>query len=105
MNDEQQYTTFVLDDTGYQTTTTPKFDRRKRYAAKDPKKLTAFIPGVIRRVDAAPGQKVSWGQRVLVLEAMKMKNDVAAPVEGVVKAVHVAVGQMVTKDQMLIEFE
>lgn len=106
MNDEQQqYTSFVLDDTQYQTTTTPTFDRRKRYVAKDPKKLTAFIPGIIRKVDAAVGQKVAWGQRILVLEAMKMKNDVAAPIDGVVKAVHIAEGQMVAKGQLLIEFE
>ena len=42
---------------------------------------------------------------MLVLEAMKMKNDLLSPLEGKVKAIYVNVGQMVTKGQLLLEFE
>jgi len=48
---------------------------------------------------------VRWGDGLLVLEAMKMKNDITSPRHGVIKAIHVEVGAMVAKGQLLIEFE
>ncbi len=95
----------VVDDTKYSTLHTTKFRRRSRYTPKDPKKLLAFIPGIIRVISVRPGQKVSRGQSLLILEAMKMKNDVTAPLDGTVRTVNVAVGDMVTKNHLLIEFE
>jgi biotin carboxyl carrier protein len=105
MTDDAPLSPFLLDDTQYQTRYTQKFLMRKRYVAKDPAKLTAFIPGIIRALYVSPGQKVRWGERLLVLEAMKMKNDVTAPMDAVIKAIHVQTGQMVTKEQLLIEFD
>jgi biotin carboxyl carrier protein len=67
--------------------------------------MLAYIPGIIRKIHVTPGQKVKWGDQVLILEAMKMKNDVTAPLDGTIKSVHVKVGTMVAKNQLLIEFE
>jgi pyruvate carboxylase len=97
--------TLVIDDTAYQTRLTKKFARRKPYAPKDPKRIAAFIPGVIRDVRVAPGDHVRRGQSLLVLEAMKMQNDLGAQDEGVIKAVHVSPGETVAKGQLLIELE
>jgi len=97
--------TFVLDDRAYQTKLTRKFAGRKPYVPPDPRRVAAHIPGVIRKVYVAPGQKVLRGERLLVLEAMKMQNDLVAHDAGAVGRVHVQEGQMVAKGQLLLEFE
>lgn len=97
--------TLHLEDAAYETRLTKKFSRRRFYEAPDPKKLQAFIPGVIQKVHVKPGQKVRRGEPLLVLEAMKMKNDMASPLDGVVRDIYVRVGQMVAKGVLLLEFE
>lgn len=102
---EEVFKTLIIDDTAYETRWTGKFARRRGYEPTDPKKLLAFIPGVIQAITVRPGQRVRRGDSLLVLEAMKMKNDVTAPHDGVVKAIPVSLGQMVTKGELMIEFE
>ncbi len=97
--------TLTLNDTAYETTFTRKFAHRKPYAPKDPKLLTAIIPGLILDLLVGPGDPVRRGQSLLVLEAMKMQNHIAAPEGGIIKAFLVAPGDMVTKGQLLVEFE
>jgi len=97
--------TISLNDTVYETTLTKKYARRKPYVPKDPRRLTAIIPGLILEVLVAPGDPVRFGQSLLVLEAMKMQNHIAAHDSVTVKAVHVAPGDTVTKGQLLMEFD
>lgn len=96
--------TLTLDDRAYETRHTRKFERRKPYAPKDPRKLHAYIPGVIRKVYVEEGQAVRRGEALLVLEAMKMQNDLLAKEGGDVKSIHVKTGEMVAKGQLLMEF-
>ena len=100
-----EYKRFVVDDTSYETYLTQKFEKRKAYVAPDPRRVDAAIPGVIEEVQVRRGQKVRRGESLLVLEAMKMKNDVVAPRDGVILDVRVARGQMVTRGQLLVELE
>jgi len=95
----------VVDDTAYKTTLTRKFRERAVYRRADPKLVPAHLPGVIREVSVSPGDIVRWGQGLLVLEAMKMQNDITAHRDGVVRSVHVRPGQMVPKGFVLLEFE
>ena len=67
--------------------------------------LKAPMPGLVVRVLAEPGQTVAAGSGVVVLEAMKMENELKAAAQGVVKAVHVRPGQAVEKGMVLVEFE
>jgi len=96
--------TFIVDDAKYVTTYTKKFLSRKKYVADDPKKMLAVIPGIIRKILIKRGDKVKRGQSILILEAMKMKNDVSSPMDGTIKAVHISEGTMVSKNQILVEF-
>jgi biotin carboxyl carrier protein len=105
MSHEEVYKTLVVDDTTYQTRWTVKFARRARYQPPDPKKVLAFIPGVIRGIHVRPGQRVRRGDSLVVLEAMKMLNDITALRDGVVKAVFATVGQMLTKGEVILELE
>jgi propionyl-CoA carboxylase alpha chain len=75
------------------------FTRPSRFpdptAAAQPGSLLAPMPGMVVAVAAAPGDKVAAGAPMVVLEAMKMQHTVAAPVDGVLTELLVAVGDQV----------
>lgn len=66
-------------------------------------RVKAPIPGRIVRVLVEPGQPVEVGQPVVVLEAMKMENEIQAPRPGTVTSLHVAPGQTVALHELLLE--
>ncbi|SDR93585.1 Biotin-requiring enzyme [Polaribacter sp. KT25b] len=66
-------------------------------------KVIAPIPGTVLSIDVKVGDEVKLGDRLLVLEAMKMENNIASEKAGTVKAVHVNVGQQVLQSELLIE--
>ncbi len=57
--------------------------------------VTSPLPGVIIEVSVTAGQAVKAGQKVAVLEAMKMENEIQAPKDGTVTAVHVSKGDSI----------
>jgi biotin carboxyl carrier protein len=63
--------------------------------------LRAIIPGRVVAVSVAPGDPVSAGQQLLVVEAMKMQNEVRAPSAGVVERLAVAEGQTIELGDLL----
>ncbi len=67
--------------------------------------LKAPMPGLVLRVQVEPGQRVTAGAGLVVLEAMKMENELKAPAPAVIKAVRVQPGAAVEKGQVLLEFE
>lgn len=73
--------------------------------ASGPSRLMAPIPGKVVAVKAAAGDEVAAGQPLVVLEAMKMENELAAEQPGRVVAIHVADGDTVESGQLLIELE
>ena len=76
---------------------------------KAPPDLSRFVlspmPGLLVDVAVAVGQKVQAGERVAVIEAMKMENVLFAAQDGVVKKVVASKGESLTVDQMIVEFE
>jgi len=70
-----------------------------------PAPLVAPMPGLIVRVHVAPGDSVQAGQGLIVMEAMKMENELRAQAAGVVKAVLVQPGTAVEKGATLVELE
>lgn len=95
----------IVDDTPYETTYTKKFLSRKPYQENDPGKMTAFIPGIIRKMFIYEGKRAKKGENLLILEAMKMENTVCAPSDIIIKKIHVKEGDVVTKNQLLLEIE
>ncbi|MBY0323392.1 MAG: acetyl/propionyl/methylcrotonyl-CoA carboxylase subunit alpha [Reyranella sp.] len=67
--------------------------------------VKAPLPGKIIDLRVKAGDKVSKGQPLLVLEAMKMEHTLAAPADGTVKTVRYAVGEQVVEGAELVEFE
>ncbi|MDR1387180.1 MAG: hypothetical protein LBJ44_06250 [Propionibacteriaceae bacterium] len=70
-----------------------------------PNLFEAPMPGVVLSIEIAPGAPVQRGQTLLVLEAMKMKNELKAPRDAIVADVLVAAGQQVKHGDPLIKFE
>ena len=67
--------------------------------------VTTAMPGTIVAVKAKVGDKVKAGDGVLVIEAMKMENEIQASTTGTVVAVHVSKGDAVTPDESLLEIQ
>ncbi len=65
--------------------------------------VKAPMPGMVVRIPVSQGDSVAAGGALLVLEAMKMENELKAPVAGVITGVRVTAGQAVEKGQILIE--
>jgi biotin carboxyl carrier protein len=87
----------------YTTRLTAKFKNRKIWQKPDENRIEAIIPGTIQLIMVKEGEKVSAGTPLLILEAMKMRNEVLSPVDGLIKKIHVSVGEMVSKSHLLIE--
>lgn len=66
------------------------------------KAIVSPLPGVIISVDVKEGSQVKRGQRVAVIEAMKMENDILAECDGTVTAVHVSKGDSVLEDAKIV---
>ncbi len=67
--------------------------------------VTTAMPGTIVDVKAKVGETVEAGDGVLVIEAMKMENEIQAPISGVVISVHVKKGDSVAPDETLVEIQ
>ncbi len=89
----------------YKTRLTEKYKNRPRYVEYDPHLIKAFIPGTIVKIFVREGTRVEEGQELLLLEAMKMKNIVAAPQSGRIKRMWVKENGIVKKNQLMIELE
>ncbi len=64
--------------------------------------ITAAMPGTILDIKVGVGDSVTSGQTLLILEAMKMENEIMAPGDGVVKEIKVAKGASVNAGDVLI---
>jgi len=94
-----------VDDVEYTTLPNKKYQQRKPYTPLNPKVVTSFMPGNIQKVFVKKGQKVKEGSELCILEAMKMKNIILAPEDGVIKRVNIKEGDIVAKHHALIELQ
>ena len=70
-------------------------------AAAGAQSITAPMPGNILKVNVAQGQAVKKGQVLMILEAMKMENEIMCPCDGTVASVNVTVGATVETGSLL----
>ncbi len=85
----------------------PKGEKKRRSTKKRKKSgvVSSTIPGKIITVEVEVGQDVSEGDVVLILEAMKMQNEVVAPVSGTVKEVNCEAGSTIEANLPLVVIE
>lgn len=77
----------------------------ERAARKSGGVVAATMPGVVVDILVSPGEELEPGAPLLILEAMKMQNEIEAPGAGVVKRIHVAEGEVVAGGQPLLVLE
>jgi len=61
------------------------------------------MPGLVVKVTVEDGQDIKQGQTVVILESMKMQNELKAPIDGKITGIHVKAGQTVDKNAFLVE--
>ena len=83
----------------------PKAAGPRRAGAADAEAINAPMPGTIVSVNVTVGQKVGKGDVLVVLEAMKMENEIMAPRDGVVASVNVSKGESVNSGTLLVSLQ
>jgi biotin carboxyl carrier protein len=68
------------------------------------KELHAPMPGLVMRILKAPGESVRKGDPLMVVEAMKMENELKSPTDGTIDKIHALVGKPVDKGAILMTF-
>lgn len=74
-------------------------------SAKQIKEIKAPMPGLVLEINVKEGQHVNEGDKLLILEAMKMENSIVIQAPAIIKKIIVKAGQAVEKGQLLIELE
>lgn len=67
--------------------------------------ITTAMPGTIIDVKVKIGDRIEAGDSVIIIEAMKMENEIQSPTSGIVVAIHVAKGESVSPDETLLEIQ
>lgn len=86
----------------YKTRYTRKFMERKKWEAPNPSQVRSIIPGSVTEVLVKPGDKVKKGSKLMIYEAMKMKNVIVSPFDAVVESVEVKAGDKLPKGALLV---
>lgn len=100
-------------DEQVKTTKTPKLVRSKPVATTEtaPKPVTSLskveapLPGSIFKINVKEGDEVKKGQVIMIMEAMKMENNILSEKDGVISKIHVSEGASVLQGDVLVEIE
>ena len=104
-NKEVAYKMLNIEDTKYKTIITKKFENRKVWQIADPSLVSSLIPGTVSKLFVNEGDKIMEGDKLLVLDAMKMKNTIKVPYSGVIRKINVTEGQSIPKGYVMIELD
>ena len=102
---EKEMKTLVIQGAVYQTTLTWKFENRVNWVTPNPNHIYSFIPGTVIDIFIKPKQKVKEGETLLLLEAMKMQNQVRMPFDGQILKIYVKKDQVIPKKYLMIEIK
>jgi biotin carboxyl carrier protein len=105
MSEKIQFESINVNGVEYKTLLTRKFKERKTWSVPNPNMVHALIPGNINKLYVKEGQKVKEGTKLLLLEAMKMKNIILSPVTGTIKKINVTEGVKIPKNTLMVEIE
>lgn len=86
----------------YKTTLTKKFINRKKWEAPNPNEIKSHIPGEVSQLLVTKGDKVKKGDKLMIYEAMKMKNIISTPIDACIREIHVKEGDKLPKGSLLI---
>jgi biotin carboxyl carrier protein len=105
MSEKKEYKELIIQGAVYKTTFTKKFENRVNWKAPNENLLHSFIPGTIIDLFVKPKDKVKEGEVILLLEAMKMQNQVKMPFDGEIVKIHVKKDEVIPNRHHLIEIK
>jgi len=103
MSENKEYKNLIIDGAVYKTTYTWKFENRVKWEVPNPNMIFSFIPGTIIDIFVKPKQKVKEGETLLLLEAMKMQNQVRMPFDGEIVKIHIEKDEIIPKRHLMLE--
>ena len=103
MAEEKELKNLVIQGAVYKTTLTQKFEERVKWETPNDNFLYSFISGTIIDIFVKPKDKVKKGETLLLLEAMKMQNQVRMPFDGEVVNVYVKKDDIIPRKHLMIE--
>ncbi|MGC9354872.1 MAG: biotin/lipoyl-containing protein [Mariniphaga sp.] len=105
MTEEKEFKNLVVQGAVYKTTYTWKFENRVKWETPNPNHIYSFIPGTIIDIFVKPKEKVKEGETLLLLEAMKMQNQVRMPFDGEIVKIHVKKDEVIPKKFLMLEIK
>lgn len=105
MADQENNQIIIVHSAKYQTTYNKKYLNRKVWIEPNFNEIKSYIPGTIIDILVKVGQVVNAHQSIIVLEAMKMYNDVQMPFKGKIVKVNIEKGQKIPKNYIMMEIE
>jgi pyruvate carboxylase len=105
MAEQEKQEVIIVHSAKYITTYTKKYRNRKVWEEPNPNHIKSHIPGTVLEIFVKEGQKVEVGQSILLLEAMKMHNDIKMPFTGKILKVNIEKGQKIPKNFLMLEIE
>lgn len=105
MTEEKEFKNLVVQGAVYKTTYTWKFENRVKWETPNPNHIYSFIPGTIIDIFVKPKDKVKEGETLLLLEAMKMQNQVRMPFDGEIVKIHVKKDEVIPKKFLMLEIK
>jgi biotin carboxyl carrier protein len=105
MSEDKEYKNLIIDGAVYKTTYTWKFENRVNWEAPNPNMIFSFIPGTIIDIFVKPKQKIKEGETLLLLEAMKMQNQVRMPFDGEIVKIYVEKDEIIPKRHLMLELK
>ena len=97
--------TYAVEASGAATAAAPRPKAARKSSAAATGAVVSQMTGRIVRIDVKTGDEVSEGDVLLVIEAMKMENEITAPVSGTVKLIDVSAGARVSEGDTLLVIE
>ncbi len=105
MSEEKDFKHLVVQGAVYKTTYTKKFENRIMWETPNTNLLYSFIPGTIIDIFVKPKDKLKEGDVILLLEAMKMQNQVRMPFDGEIVKIHVKKDEVIPKRHLMLEIK
>jgi len=105
MAEEKELKDLIIQGAVYKTTFTKKFENRVNYETPNENLIYSFIPGTIIDIFIKTKQKVKEGETLLLLEAMKMENQIRMPFDGEIVKIHIQKGEIIPNRHLILEIK
>ena len=105
MSEEKVLKDLIVQGAVYKTYFTRKFEQRVNWEAPNDNMLFSFIPGTIIDIFVKPKQKLKEGETILLLEAMKMQNQVRMPFDGEIVKINVKKDEVIPNRYLMVEIK